>query len=74
MGAEEESYARARAGKVAETVHVEEMDLDEETESAVWPCRCSGTYSISLGELAQGVQIVNCSSCSLAIRVCMEEE
>jgi diphthamide biosynthesis protein 4 len=42
--------------------------------SYAWDCRCSGSYIITESELEQGYDVVNCSTCSLAIRVLYEHE
>ncbi|XP_031557846.1 dnaJ homolog subfamily C member 24-like [Actinia tenebrosa] len=50
-------------------VDLDDMELDEETGSYSWKCRCSGEYVITEEDLEQGQNVVCCSTCTLCIRV-----
>lgn len=65
-----------RQGEVSEIIKLSEMNVDEEKEILVWPCRCGSNYEISLdgtyaqdGDMKFGEMIVICSGCSLKIKV-----
>lgn len=53
---------------VLDTVDLDDMDVVNDDEWA-YPCRCSGTYTLSSKEMESGINIVHCDSCSLRIRV-----
>lgn len=54
-------------GQISEQVPLSEMDL--ESDNFISNCRCSGKYIISLSDLENGFSIVQCSSCSLKIKI-----
>lgn len=42
---------------------------EEEVEFYSHPCRCSGTYIISVAELEDGIEVIQCDGCSERCRV-----
>ena len=58
---------------ISATLDLDEMTYDPETCSYSAPCRCGGCYVISEGEMERGVDTVNCSTCTLSIRVLYQE-
>lgn len=63
------------AGKVTQqwplsaTVDLDTMEYSMEIGAYNTVCRCGGSYTITEGEMEEGVDTVCCSRCSLAIRV-----
>jgi hypothetical protein len=56
---------------------VAEVDLDDMTEGEnhwTYPCRCGDRYAITIGDLEEGLSVVQCAGCSLCIRVVYYEE
>ncbi len=54
---------------VHETISIEEMEYDEEIEGYVYPCPCGDEFYVSLEEMRKGIDIAECPSCSLKVRV-----
>ncbi|WVF66514.1 hypothetical protein IAT40_001254 [Kwoniella sp. CBS 6097] len=44
-------------------------DDDEDPQWWSYPCRCSGTFVITLGQLEEGVEVIGCEGCGEWIRV-----
>ncbi|KAJ2449217.1 hypothetical protein EV183_005009 [Coemansia sp. RSA 2336] len=63
----QETQAR---GVVQEEVDLDDMDY--EAGLYTYPCRCSGTYTISEDDLDNGYDTTLCPDCSLRIRVLYE--
>ena len=58
---------------ISATLDLDEMTYDPEACSYSAPCRCGGCYGITEGEMEGGVDTVNCSTCTLSIRVLYQE-
>lgn len=58
---------------ISATLDLDEMTYDPDTCSYSAPCRCGGCYVISEGEMDGGVDTVNCSTCTLSIRVLYQD-
>ncbi|KAJ2713927.1 hypothetical protein H4R19_002002 [Coemansia spiralis] len=66
----QQSARRSKArGVVQDEVDLDDMAFDEDTHTYAFPCRCSGSYSISEDDLGLGRDIAPCTDCSLKIRV-----
>ena len=69
------SALRAVAGEVTQhwplsaTVDLDAMDYSLEAGAHSMMCRCGGSYTLTEGEMEEGLDTVCCSTCSLAIRV-----
>ncbi|RKP27933.1 CSL zinc finger-domain-containing protein [Syncephalis pseudoplumigaleata] len=50
-------------------VDLDDMAYDEETGVYSYACRCSGEYQLTEDDLEAGADLINCSQCSLRIRV-----
>ncbi|KAF1796633.1 DPH3-like protein (CSL-type zinc finger-containing protein 2) [Mucor lusitanicus] len=50
-------------------VEIEDMDYDEEQDSYTYPCPCGDKFIISSDELIDGLDVAQCPSCSLVIKV-----
>ncbi|KAJ1734747.1 hypothetical protein LPJ61_000916 [Coemansia biformis] len=61
-------HSRAR-GVVQDEVDLDDMAFDPHMGVYTFPCRCSGSHSISEDDLDQGRDIAPCKDCSLKIRV-----
>jgi diphthamide biosynthesis protein 4 len=57
-------------GQITDEVPLTEMSFENEIFSH--PCRCSGLYQISFQDLENGHEIVQCSKCSLKVRILQE--
>ncbi|KAI8052961.1 CSL zinc finger-domain-containing protein [Syncephalis plumigaleata] len=58
-------------------VDLDDMTFDEDTCVYSIACRCSGEYLLTEDDLEAGAELVNCSQCSLRIRVlyqCIDED
>lgn len=51
-----------------------ETGEEDEAVYYTYPCRCSGTYVVTRGQLESGIEILNCDGCSERCRVEYEEE
>lgn len=56
-------------GQVTDEIKISDMDFEEESDTFSSNCRCSGNYIISSIEIQKGFTIVQCSSCSLCIKI-----
>lgn len=74
--------ARLTLQKVQPSIWME-VDLDEMKENYnqeknqhffTWDCRCSGQYEITEDSMENGIEMVQCSSCSSSIRVLYQVE
>ncbi|KAJ2749479.1 hypothetical protein IWQ56_007221, partial [Coemansia nantahalensis] len=69
----QQSARRNKArGVVQDEIDLDEMAFDEDARTYTFPCRCSGSYSISEDDLGLGRDIAPCTDCSLKIRVLYE--
>ncbi|CAM9109331.1 unnamed protein product, partial [Hapterophycus canaliculatus] len=61
---------QARNVVVSDEVNVDDMRLDEaDGGSFSYECRCGEAYIISRVELREGFEVLDCTGCSLYIRV-----
>jgi diphthamide biosynthesis protein 4 len=72
----DEQYARkqtlAGVARVAAEVDLDDMEYDEPLATFRSPCRCGSSYEITEEQLANKVELVYCSGCTLQIRVLYE--
>ena len=54
---------------VHEEVNLSEMEFDEELEGYLYDCPCGDEFFISIQDLKKGLNIAECPSCSLKLRV-----
>jgi len=57
-----------------DTVDLDEMDYEEDTDSYYFPCPCGDRFVITSEDLAEGEDIAYCPSCSLKIKVLADQE
>ncbi|CAO3606885.1 unnamed protein product [Mucor fragilis] len=50
-------------------IEIEDMDYDEEEDLYTYPCPCGDKFIISTDELIDGLDVAQCPSCSLIIKV-----
>ncbi|KAI7901120.1 uncharacterized protein BX663DRAFT_514999 [Cokeromyces recurvatus] len=50
-------------------IEIEDMDYNEEEDIYTYPCPCGDKFIISTDELIDGVDVAQCPSCSLIIKV-----
>ncbi|KAJ2158546.1 hypothetical protein GGF46_003696 [Coemansia sp. RSA 552] len=62
------SQSRQR-GIVDDEVDLDSMDFDSEALTYSYPCRCSGSYTISEDDLEAGREMAPCTDCSLKVVV-----
>ena len=60
--------------RVAETVSVDDMDMEEETMQFVYPCRCGQMYAVAADAIVQGTRYVACAGCSETIHIVLDDE
>ena len=60
--------------RVAETVSVDDMDMDEDTMQFVYPCRCGQMYAVAADAIVQGTRYVACAGCSETIHIMLDDE
>eukprot|EP01134_Creolimax_fragrantissima_P005851 CFRG5851T1 len=48
---------------------LDDMDYDEEEDTFIHSCRCGGEYMVSGQELEDNMDVVQCSQCSLSVRI-----
>jgi diphthamide biosynthesis protein 3 len=51
-----------------------EKEFSKDTSSFYYPCPCGDRFSIALEELMDGEDIATCPSCTLRIRVVVDDE
>ena len=54
---------------ISDTVDLDDMTFNPESETYSLPCRCGGCYDITEDDMERGVEIVCCSTCTLCVRV-----
>ena len=59
---------------VHEEVQLSEMEFDQELEGYLYDCPCGDEFFISTDDLKRGLNIAECPSCSLKIRVLFNHE
>lgn len=59
---------------VHEEVNLSEMEFDEELEGYLYDCPCGDEFFISIQDLKNGLNIAECPSCSLKLRVLFNVE
>ncbi|OAD59090.1 DPH3 like protein [Eufriesea mexicana] len=55
-------------------VEIEDFEYYEDEEIYCYPCPCGDQFQISKAELAVGVEVATCPSCSLVIKVIYDKE
>ena len=60
--------------RVAETVSVDDMDMEEDTMQFVYPCRCGQMYAVAADAIVQGTLYVACAGCSETIHIMLDDE
>ncbi|KAL9549426.1 Diphthamide biosynthesis protein 3 [Mucor bainieri] len=50
-------------------IEIEDMDYDEEEDIYTYTCPCGDKFIISSDELTDGLDVAQCPSCSLIIKV-----
>ncbi|KAI9476470.1 MAG: DPH3-like protein (CSL-type zinc finger-containing protein 2) [Benjaminiella poitrasii] len=50
-------------------IEIEDMDYNKEEDIYTYPCPCGDKFIISTDELIDGVDVAQCPSCSLIIKV-----
>eukprot|EP01080_Neovahlkampfia_damariscottae_P007690 gene7690-12156_t len=55
-------------GKITDVIKIDELDFNEQEETFSSDCRCGYSYTITLKELENGLDEVQCSGCSLFIK------
>ncbi|KAG2189934.1 hypothetical protein INT46_003891 [Mucor plumbeus] len=50
-------------------VEIEDMDYDQVEEVYSYPCPCGDKFIITTVELSEGLDVAQCPSCSLVIKV-----
>ncbi|KAL2916341.1 DnaJ subfamily C member 24 [Polyrhizophydium stewartii] len=63
----------SRLGPLHDSVNIEDMDFDDALDSFFTPCRCGGRFLLSITQADAGVDAVDCSQCSLWIRITSEQ-
>jgi len=66
-----DEYAQLRASALTHDVDLSEMDYaEDESGGGVWSytCRCAARFELTEAQLADGVELLECQSCTLAIR------
>lgn len=59
---------------VHEEVLLTEMEFDSDMDGYVYDCPCGDEFFISLEDLKQSINIAECPSCSLRIRVIYDQK
>ena len=59
---------------VHEEVELSEMEFDEGLEGYLYDCPCGDEFYISITDLKNGLNIAECPSCSLKIRVLFDHK
>ncbi|KNC82099.1 hypothetical protein SARC_05609 [Sphaeroforma arctica JP610] len=55
-------------------VDLDDMDYNESDDTYSQACRCGGDYIVSGDELEQGLDVVQCSQCSLSVHVLFAQQ
>ncbi|KAG4095525.1 zf-CSL-domain-containing protein [Neocallimastix lanati (nom. inval.)] len=50
-------------------IEIEDMTFDEERQVYIYPCPCGDKFEITVEQLREGVDIAQCPSCSLIIKI-----
>lgn len=58
---------------IYEEVEIEDLTYVSENEIFVFPCPCGDKFAISVEELRAGEDIAHCPSCTLKIRVIVDD-
>lgn len=61
----------AKQFRASDVISLGEFSLVNEMYS--YPCRCSGVYEISMDDVNEGYNVVECTDCSLSLSIEMEE-
>lgn len=59
---------------ISEVVDVTHMSFDPDAACYSSPCRCGGSYTLTELDIAEGVDVVCCSTCTLCIQVLLHKE
>ena len=59
---------------VHEDVALSSMEFDEELDGYLYECPCGDEFYISIEDLKNGVNIAECPSCSLKIRIIFDHQ
>ncbi|XP_072033713.1 dnaJ homolog subfamily C member 24-like [Amphiura filiformis] len=59
---------------VYDTVPLDDLDWDEESDCYCYPCRCGGEYAITEADVDEQIELVCCDTCTLGLRVIYSEE
>ena len=72
-GAHDHDHGDGPPDRVYDTVALDEMDYDEDEGMYFFQCPCGDLFEISEEDIAKGVDIARCPSCSLRLRVKLPE-
>ena len=64
---------KTRKERVYDTVALSEMEYDEDDATYYYQCPCGDMFEISKADLDAGERIAKCPSCSLRLKVTVEE-
>ncbi|KNC85795.1 hypothetical protein SARC_02020 [Sphaeroforma arctica JP610] len=56
-----------------EEVNIEDMEYDPELKTYFYPCPCGDQFEITLEEVIDGEEAAYCPSCSLVLRVIVDD-
>lgn len=52
-----------------DTVTIDDLDWDEDTECYCYMCRCGGEYALSESDAEQCIELVCCDTCTLGLQI-----
>lgn len=66
------AYDLEQLKNVSASMSLSELDLDdmeyiEDEEKYISQCRCGNEYSVTLDQLEEGIEILQCPGCSLSV-------
>lgn len=59
---------------IYDEVEIDDMEFETDDNTFYYPCPCGDKFRISIADLKQGKDIATCPSCSLQIRIILDED
>lgn len=59
---------------ISEVLDLDDMSFDPNTKYYSSPCRCGGSYMLTESDIAEGVDVICCSTCTLCIQVLLHKQ
>ena len=59
---------------IYDEVEIDDMEFETDDNTFYYPCPCGDKFRISIAHLKQGKDIATCPSCSLQIRIILDED